>query len=425
MKIGIYLNDKGMNNMDLRFPDKGNPGIGGTEYCLLMLGYALGQYIPQVEVIYLHYNSNLLPVNCTELIVSSEEECIAVTKEHKIDLLVHISGRSDEWYQMLEENQISAILWAHCFLTAPELRLVTKCKAVKRVVFVGKEQYDTYLDHDIINKSTYIYNMLFMQKEKYNRNADFHPWVTYVGSLTWGKGFDIMAKSWPYIVKKVPEAELHVLGSGKLYDKNSRLGKYQLAEASFENTFMPYLTDEKGNILPSVIFHGLVGEGKEQIFNDTAVGVINPSAITETFGISGVEMEACGVPVATKGKYGLLDTVIHKKTGLLSKSDRQFARNVITLLKDRELNKELGWEAQKFVQEAFEPEKLANQWLEVFVQALEETECIFQKPQGHYTNDMKWVRIVLRFIRFKLGLKRCPSLIEWKFMIKKILKGHE
>jgi hypothetical protein len=62
-----------------------------------------------------------------------------------------------------------------------------------------------------------------------------------------------------------------------------------IAEASFEEIFMPDLLDENGSLLPSVNFHGISGAEKREILASAAVGVVNPSGQTETFCISGVE----------------------------------------------------------------------------------------------------------------------------------------
>ena len=36
MIIGFYFIDKGFTGLELRFPFKGNNGVGGTQYCFLV-----------------------------------------------------------------------------------------------------------------------------------------------------------------------------------------------------------------------------------------------------------------------------------------------------------------------------------------------------------------------------------------------------
>ena len=50
---------------------------------------------------------------------------------------------------------------------------------------------------------------------------------------------------WPDVVKQVPDAQLYVIGSGKVYDENAKLGKYNIAEESYEKKFMSYLEQEE------------------------------------------------------------------------------------------------------------------------------------------------------------------------------------
>ena len=61
-KVGFYLNNQGYTNVDLRFPEKGNPGIGGTEYTTIATAYYLNKFYPErVEILLLANITELLP----------------------------------------------------------------------------------------------------------------------------------------------------------------------------------------------------------------------------------------------------------------------------------------------------------------------------------------------------------------------------
>ena len=124
---------------------------------------------------------------------------------------------------------------------------------------------------------------------------------------------------------EVPDAQLHVVGSGKLYDRNSKLGVYGIAEESYENSFIKGITDRAGELLPSVHFHGVMGEEKKELIARTSVGVANPAGRTETLGISAIEFSSRGVPVVTIASGGFLDTVENEKTGLLYNDTKDLA----------------------------------------------------------------------------------------------------
>lgn len=139
------------------------------------------------------------------------------------------------------------------------------CANIKRVVFVGRQQYDQYIDHRICKKATYVFNMFYGKLAQYQRKDDYEKIVTYMGSIIPSKGFHILAEQWKKIVEQVPDAELYVIGSGSLYSKGARLGEYGIADSEYEKRFVPYLTDEQGKILNSVHFCGVLGQEKYEI----------------------------------------------------------------------------------------------------------------------------------------------------------------
>jgi Glycosyltransferase len=397
--------------MGLQYPEEGNPGIGGTEYCYLMLAKYLIISGLNVEVIIYHYhNSNKLPNNVKDVIIQSDEECISNCKNDGVDFILFCTEHGEKWYELLKEYEQSAILWAHCFVSPEELRWASTSQYIRRVVFVGRQMYDMYIDHDIIKKSTYIFNMFHVKESNERMKLDHN--VIYIGSLVQGKGFDYLAKIWKNILEKVPDAQLYVIGSGKLYRRDSKLGKFNLAEEAFEQKFMPHLINKNEEIDNSVHFLGLLGSEKEYYIKRATVGVINPSARTETFGISGVEFEACGVPVVTKGSLGLLDTIINKKTGLLHNNEKEFTKNLVTLLTDSELNSRLGANAKLFVAESFEPKVLIQNWINLFISTYQNSPVIYQPPVNYWMKNNKWIRGINRFLRFNLKLKFIPSYVE-------------
>ena len=78
---------------------------------------------------------------------------------------------------------------------------ICKCEYAKANVFVGRQQYDRYIDHAVINKSTYIYNMYPETDELHREKIQNHA-VTYIGSLVPTKGFHVLAAVWKTILKK-------------------------------------------------------------------------------------------------------------------------------------------------------------------------------------------------------------------------------
>lgn len=410
MKIGLLLDDTAFSRLDLTTPELGNPGIGGTEYEFLMLAKYLGKN-KNVYVALYHFNeTNRLPSTVEQILITKSEEILERFNNDKLDIIIFRQGRNTEWYKSIEKQQIRSICWAHNFLSYEELKSIVKTTYVKRLVFCGKQQYDYYIDHPVIRKAQYIYNMYNARCLEYRRNINYKNNVTYTGSLIWLKGFHVLAQYWKTIVAAVPDAKLHVIGSGCLYNRDVNLGSYGIADEVYEKQFMPYLTDEKGNILDSVVFHGVMGAEKIEVYKDTAVGVMNPTAATETFGISAVEMSALGIPIVTKAAKGLLDTVIDKSTGLTFRKNKEIPNLIISLLMNHDYNEHLGTQGKEFVTNAFDPEKLVLQWIACFQDILDQKVVKFQCPDNFYNESCKWLRIVIYYLRKVSAFRWIPSL---------------
>ena len=418
MIIGLYLNDKGYSDINMSNPNKGNPGIGGTQYMYLMFGYYMKVYKPSVDIVYFHYNdSNCLPVGCKSVIVNEEIEIIEACVQNSIDVLLHDTAKDKMWYQKAHEKGLRLAVWAECYVDYPEIQYIKDYDNVKRLVLVGHQEYDRYVDDTVIEKCTYIYNMFPITECKRLPASNKENIVTYMGSLNEEKGFHILAKHWKKVVRAIPDARLVVIGSGRLYSRESRMGKFGLSEEHYENRFMRYLTDSDGRILDSVEFKGIVGNEKEDILKSTKVGIVNPSAVSETFCISAVEMETVGVPVVTKRALGLCDTVRNKVTGLSFIWERDLPQNIIKLLKDDNLNDQYSINGISFAREKFDPMGIIAQWYKELEKLEESPEYI--APSNHFFNDWKWVRVLNRKVQHII---KTSSIVEIKYKIKKLVK---
>ena len=419
MNIGLYFNDKGFNNLDLSSPIQGNNGIGGTQYCFLMLADALVKYTEHTVVFY-HFNKNSLPHGVKSHRITVGEEIIACAEEDDIEILIFKSEGITNLVKSLENTNLRAIVWAHNYLFSEELEEYCKNPNISRVVFVSHEMFDRYIDHPISKKATYIYNM-FDGRMFTRREIPDVPSVTYTGSLVPSKGFHMLADVWKEIIRIVPNAQLYVIGNGKLYDRNAELGPFGIAEKSYEKRFMPNLL-ENGELMDSVHFLGTIGVEKVNIYNKTTVGVMNPTGKTETFGLSAVEMSACGIPVITKRANGLYDTVLNGETGCLIRNKRELRKKIILLLTDKSLNQKMGEKGKRFADSAFLPEKIVAEWEMLFADITAGRDSKPIGPTKHYSNNVKWARIINQKIQ-RMGIKTKP-IIDVECMIKNIIFRH-
>lgn len=395
MKVAFYLENALLAGVDLRYPEKGNPGIGGTEYMVVMIADQLSKnYGDLIEVSILAADISRLPATCSSRYAASFQEAVEQAARDSVEILVF----NPRYHSVLERVSVleshpnlKGIAWAQNFFFADDWDALERSKSIATVVNVGQEQLDFYRDHPLFYKSTVINNCLHSSAfDESISELRTNNRVVYMGSLVEVKGFHLLARAWRKILAQVPHAELHVVGSGRLYGRDNMLGRWGIAEASFEESFMPYLLHENGSLLPSVKFHGILGAEKSEILASAAVGVVNPSGKSETFCISAVEFEAQRVAVVSARDWGLLDTVWHKKTGLLCRNEAELISNVVRLLKDVRLRHKLGEAAYGFARSHFNVQSIVHEWYRLLVAVHEERRLpeILMKPNILYRKKL-------------------------------------
>lgn len=365
MKVAFYLPNKGLKNIDCRDLEHGNPGIGGTEYIIQATAHYIQKLHPQhVEIV---VGANEIDLISPDLHVVKIAEIKDLVNQIKPDYL--LLKYEPSWYEearnAISDTSTKLLVWAHNFIPRKQLTTLAKDDKVERIICVSREQLNMYRDHKAFLKSSYIYNGMpvkYMKTLKVPPITERPHEVTYIGSIVDYKGFHLLAKAWPEVLKAVPDAKLNVIGSGKLYDRNAKLGRYGIAEENYENQFMPYLTDENGQILSSVKFWGVLGEEKNDVLKHTKVGVPNPSGVSETFCITALEMQAMGCVVTTIDFGGFRNTV-YNKTGILYKNTDELAHCIIEQLNAEENDIEGFYD---FMERHFAFEKVAEDWLNLF-----------------------------------------------------------
>jgi glycosyltransferase involved in cell wall biosynthesis len=239
------------------------------------------------------------------------------------------------------------------------------------------------------------------------------PNITYIGAIIPSKGFHVLAKQWHKILAKFPDATLNVVGSGNLYGGSSRLGELGLAEESYEKTFRKFITDSNGKLLNSVILHGIVAQDKKtEIIINTTVGVINPTGRTENCPVSAMDFQSHGVPVVTRYRNGSVDILLNNKTGSFYLFEPSLSKKIIRLIQNRELNQSFGREAIRFFNKRFSTRIILTNWEKFFDHLESEDSLNYLAPNDHFFNNFKFLRIVIRNLRFKLGIRFIPSLIK-------------
>ncbi len=428
IKVGFYCQNQGYPNVDIRFPEKGNPGMGGTQFAEIATAYYLQKYYPeQLEILLLANLTDLLPPSLKVCHAVDVVEAAVKSEKEGCDIFVFKSSfLNRELCKQLDKLNVKAIARSDNFPNFEILNLMVDCLQIKGHVCVGQEELDLYRDHQSFAKSTRIFYPFNVENYvPINNIPKRGNTVVYLGSIVPKKGFHILARVWPYILRKKPDAKLIVIGSGKLYNRHQKLGQWGVAEENYEaNYIRPFLSDENGNVIESVHFAGVLGEEKSEILQHADVGVVNPSGASETFCISGVEIQACGTPVVSAAKWGLLDTVVHGKTGLLGNSDNELIRNILYFLDNPQVGKQFGKNGINFVKEKFDRRLIAEQWLELFTDIYHNKSPQPQPMKQNYLYNAKFLREGMRIVKKHFSLLRnIPALIEFKPLLKKFIKG--
>lgn len=373
-RIAFYLPNESVSGVDFSKPWLGNPGVGGTQHLFMTQPYYLQRYAEKhglaYEFILLTNQVSKLPEGTVAYSVESHEEAIAQAQKLGVDIFVYRpmeddldSGRLGHY----EASGLKLIGWAHNSYSKQLLDTLTNVISYCAHVCVCHEQLDALLDKRIYTKSCFIFNGFeseFAQPLALtDRNAEE---IVYIGSIIPAKGFHMLAEAWPEVLRRVPHARLKVIGSGKVYDRNASLGVFGIAQDDYERRFMPYLTDSDGAVLPSVQFLGLMGTEKFEVMRSAAIGVVNPTGMTENCPGSALEFQACGVPVVSAAKGGLWDTVENGKTGILVKDVKSLSAALSGLLENPQKRDSMGKSAISFVQQKFNYDSVCLPWMELF-----------------------------------------------------------
>ena len=406
-RIAFYLENSSLASVNCSDILQGNPGIGGTQYMIIAVSYLLWKRNNGLHIKTYANSQGIFPAGFEYSVVRDFNEAVNKATEEGFECLVFRHDAELISTGAIDKvcTDIKLIVWDHVFVCYWELDYYASNPKIYKIVNVGREQADLYRDHKAFDKSLYIYNCINLSGARHL--VDLHPWnerkniVTYVGSLVPYKGFHLLAQAWPHILKEVPDAELYVIGSGRLYDKNSILGSYGIAESSYERQFMPYLCDKEGKVMSNVHFMGDMGVEKDAVLLQTKVGVPNPSGITETFCISAVEMQAMGAIVTTIEYPGFVDTV---RNGYLYKKTTCLADSVIHLLKK---GKSDHRKATDYFERNFSYEAVISKWEQLLETGhLPEDSILHNK---HYR--LKWLKEFKRRLQKKLPfVYRLPTV---------------
>jgi len=137
--------------------------------------------------------------------------------------------------------------------------------------------------------------------------------AVFSGFVGESKGAHHMFQCWRHVRRALPDAQLVVAGSARLYRDDASIGPYGVASPEFEELYIYPLVQEFGSLEQAgVRLVGLLSPLElRSLYQQSSLGVVNLNAhnATETFSCSGVEMAACGLRVFSMASAALPETI--------------------------------------------------------------------------------------------------------------------
>lgn len=417
MKVAFFLNNEDFDSSrDFTNIQLGNPGIGGSEYMILLISYYLSIRDNGIDVRLYVSKPGCFSQSLNVMCVGDIETAAGHASEEGFERFVFDHKRVN-WYKNPFQGlspKLKLIPWCHCFAFTRELHIMVRHPNLGRIIYVGKETNDLMRDDISFLKSDYIYNAVNFSQDRIKQaksspNEQRNRNVVYMGSLVPLKTFHVLAEMWPRIVKRVPDAQLYVIGSARVYGDSSKLGKFGVAEESYEKMFMPYLT-ENGKIMDSVHFMGALGEEKNDILLRAKVGVPNPTGKSETFCICAVEMQAMGCSVTAMEAPGYYDTIYN---GKIAKSEKLLEDSIVELLLSKAPKS--YEETINFISKEFSIETTICDWETLLISNMNSPLHPIS-PIIHVFYRLKWLKELIRVVK-----KTFPWLYKGRVSVESVI----
>ncbi len=259
-------------------------------------------------------------------------------KEKKFLLIHHVHQ------EVFRKSLKPPFSWFALFLEAKLMPFVYRNV---QVITVSPSSKEEILKHKLTKTDPIIiYNGVDLEKFVPGEKSK-KPIVLYVGRLQYYKSLHIFIKAAKKIIEKIPNLEFIIAGEGGERKKLRKLTKRLMIENKIK-------------------FLGRVGEKlKIRLFQNAWV-FVNPSFM-EGWGITTIEAAACGTPTVASNVPGLRDSIKNPHTGILVRyGDHQsFAENIIELIKNDKLRKEMSKESTKWAKN-FTWEKSSKELMKLF-----------------------------------------------------------
>lgn len=176
--------------------------------------------------------------------------------------------------------------------------------------------------------------------------------IFYFGTLSKAKGVDTLCKVFNEVVKKFPEASLHLIGRGEYYW--DYLKRSILSDEAIEN----------------VTHHGPKQLADLATLLQKAAVCVVPS-LNETFGLTVIEAMALEIPVIASDIPSFNEIIDHQHNGFIAKNKNDYLNYISFLFENNEEAKRIGRNARIKVVSNFNIQKMIEDSLRYYFHILE------------------------------------------------------
>lgn len=182
------------------------------------------------------------------------------------------------------------------------------------------------------------------------QKADGRPQLAVIGRLVPAKGHRYLFEAFGEVVRRYPEASLHVVGVGPLGAELKRLA-------------------DRLGIADHVHFHGVRRDIPQFL---EAIDLLVVPSMLEPFGLVCLEAMAAGVPIVASKVEGILEIIEDGKTGILVPPGNVpvLAQAILRLLEDPHLQAEIRGNGLKVLKERFEIGRIVSEYQALYLECL-------------------------------------------------------
>lgn len=302
-----------------------NPGIGGTEFSLILLAHELASRLPATSVCLDYVGGPLRQIG------QVSPRAIAGLGSYKsVGQIVFApvsSLRKLETFQ-LESSQVIAIC-QHPYDRALR-EVIQKFKPVA-VVHVGIFSFWSNLRRGTLH--LYVPNLMpysICLGEVENGRTPREGRVGFLGALTPGKRFHEVAGVWRRVARMVPGVTLEVMGSSATHTGSLEHRELPTTE-EYGEEIMRRFDVARLEDLDDVSFLGNVGSNKTTYFQSWKAAIVNPDGGTESFCYAWRELIAAGVPTLAGDREGMRE-LLHSFPQLRLRDSAEIPEKLASIL---------------------------------------------------------------------------------------------